>query len=47
MTKGRLMVRPAEVALTIHAPVPITGVPRGEVPAFAERVRGIVARHAR
>lgn len=47
MTKGRLMVCPAEVTLTIHAPVPVTGASRDEAPAFAERIRRIVAADAR
>jgi 1-acyl-sn-glycerol-3-phosphate acyltransferase len=47
MMKGRLMVCPAEVALTIHAPVPTSGVARAEAAAFAERVRAIVAGDAR
>jgi 1-acyl-sn-glycerol-3-phosphate acyltransferase len=47
MKKGRLMVCPAEVALTIHPPVPTTGVSRAEVTAFADRIRGIVAGDAR
>ena len=47
MKKGRLMVSPAEVALTIHPPVPTTGVSRAEVTAFADRIRIIVAGDAR
>jgi 1-acyl-sn-glycerol-3-phosphate acyltransferase len=47
MKKGRLMVCPAEVALTIHPPVPTTGVSRAEVTAFADRIRVIVAGDAR
>lgn len=47
MQKGRLLVRPAEVALTIHPPIPTAGVPRTEVLAFAETVRTVVARDAR
>ena len=43
MTKGRLMVRPGLVQVTIHEPVPTVGVARQEVVAFAERVRGAVA----
>jgi 1-acyl-sn-glycerol-3-phosphate acyltransferase len=47
MKKGRLMVCPAEIALTIHPPVPTTGVSRAEVTAFADRIRVIVAGDAR
>src|SRR5687767_4949766 len=34
MKKGQLMVRPADVELTIHAPIPTAGVPRTDVIAF-------------
>lgn len=47
MRKGHLMVRPAEVALTIHPPVPTAGVARVDVVAFADRVRAVVAADAR
>ena len=47
MAKGQLTVRPAEVGLTIHAPIPTAGIARTEVVAFAERVRAAVARDAR
>ena len=43
MRKGRLMVRPADVQLTVHDPVPTAELPREEVPRLAERVRGAVA----
>jgi 1-acyl-sn-glycerol-3-phosphate acyltransferase len=43
MTKGRLMVRPGDVQVTVHAPVATDGVRREEVLAIAERVRGAVA----
>jgi 1-acyl-sn-glycerol-3-phosphate acyltransferase len=43
MTKGRLMVRPGDVQLTIHEPIATEGVTREQILAFAERVRGIVA----
>jgi 1-acyl-sn-glycerol-3-phosphate acyltransferase len=42
MQKGRLMVSPGVVRLTIHDPLPTTGVGRAQVIEFAERVRGIV-----
>jgi 1-acyl-sn-glycerol-3-phosphate acyltransferase len=42
MRKGRLMVRPGEVRLTIHEPLPTTGVARDQVIDFSERVREIV-----
>lgn len=42
MQKGRLMVRPGEVRLTVHPPIPTAGVARDDVTALAERVRGIV-----
>ena len=47
MKKGQLMVRPAEVTLTIHAPIPTAGVPRTDVLTFADRVRSVVAADAR
>jgi 1-acyl-sn-glycerol-3-phosphate acyltransferase len=42
MKKGRLMVCPGEVRLTIHDPIETTDVPRDAVRELAERVRGIV-----
>ena len=42
MKKGRLMVCPGRVRLTIHPPVATAGVARDQVTAFAERVREIV-----
>ena len=47
MKKGRLMVRPGEVELTVHAPIPTADVPRDRVLRFAEGVREIVATAAR
>jgi len=44
MQKGRLMVRPGEVLLTVHDAVPTEGVGREEVRALAEQVRAAVAR---
>ncbi|MBA3295401.1 MAG: 1-acyl-sn-glycerol-3-phosphate acyltransferase [Acidobacteria bacterium] len=43
MQKGRLMVCPGDVLLTVHAPLPTRGLPRHEVAPFADRVRSIVA----
>ena len=43
MKKGRLMVCPGEVRLTIHAPIPTGGVPRAAAPTLAAQVREIVA----
>jgi 1-acyl-sn-glycerol-3-phosphate acyltransferase len=42
MRKGRLMVCPGDVHLTIHAPIPTAGITRGEASDFGERVRAIV-----
>jgi 1-acyl-sn-glycerol-3-phosphate acyltransferase len=42
MAKGRLMVRPGSVQVTIHAPIPTAGVGRHDVAAFVERVREVV-----
>ena len=44
MQKGRLIVRPGEVLLTVHDAVPTEGVRREEVAALAEQVRAAVAR---
>ena len=44
MQKGRLMVRPGQVLLTVHDAVPTEGVRREEVAALAEQVRAAVAR---
>ena len=43
MQKGRLTVRPGNVRLTVHEPIPTEGLRREEVPAFADRVRSVVA----
>jgi 1-acyl-sn-glycerol-3-phosphate acyltransferase len=43
MTKGRLMVRPGTVRLTVHEPVATAGVLRASAPDFAAQVRQIVA----
>jgi 1-acyl-sn-glycerol-3-phosphate acyltransferase len=42
MRKGRLVVRPGIVHMTIHEALPTAGVRRDEVMAFGERVREIV-----
>jgi 1-acyl-sn-glycerol-3-phosphate acyltransferase len=47
MKKGRLMVCPGEVRLTVHEPIPTTGVAREQVLEFADRARRIVAADAR
>jgi 1-acyl-sn-glycerol-3-phosphate acyltransferase len=43
MRKGRLMVCPGEVRLTVHEPIPTAGVNRGDVHEFAGRVERVVA----
>jgi 1-acyl-sn-glycerol-3-phosphate acyltransferase len=42
MTKGRLLVRPGHVRLTLHEPIPSAAVNRAGVIAFANSVREIV-----
>ena len=42
MTKGRLMVQPGMVELTLHEPIVTSGVDRREVRAFAGRVEQVV-----
>ena len=44
MRKGRLMVCPGDVGVTVHDPIPTAGVPREEVIALAARVRDAVRR---
>jgi 1-acyl-sn-glycerol-3-phosphate acyltransferase len=44
MRKGRLMTCPGDVTVTIHEPVPTTGITREQARAFAERVQDIVRR---
>jgi 1-acyl-sn-glycerol-3-phosphate acyltransferase len=39
MKKGRLMVSPGEVTVTVHAPIETADVPRGGVRELAERAR--------
>ena len=43
MKKGQLMVRPGDVELTIHEPMPTESLARDQVLAFAEGVRSVVA----
>jgi len=43
MKKGHVTVRPGEVELIVHAPIPTSGLTREGIPPFAERVREIVA----
>jgi 1-acyl-sn-glycerol-3-phosphate acyltransferase len=42
MKKGRLMVCPGEVGLTVHDPIPTEGLAREDARALAERVRAVV-----
>lgn len=42
MKKGRLMVCPGEVRLTVHEPISTADISRNEVMGFAERVRAVV-----
>jgi 1-acyl-sn-glycerol-3-phosphate acyltransferase len=42
MRKGRLMVCPGEVTLTVHDPIPTDGLSRDNARALAERVRAVV-----
>ena len=43
MQKGRLMVCPGEVAVTVHEPLTTTGIGREQARELADRVRDIVA----
>jgi 1-acyl-sn-glycerol-3-phosphate acyltransferase len=43
MPKGRFMVAPATVTLTVHAPIPTTDLERKDARALADRVRLVVA----
>ena len=47
MKKGELMVRPGDVDVTIHPPIPTAGVARDQVLALADEVRAAVASAAR
>ena len=42
MLKGRLMVRPGDVRVTVHDPIPTAGVTRPHIGEFVDRVREIV-----
>jgi 1-acyl-sn-glycerol-3-phosphate acyltransferase len=42
MKKGRLMVCPGEVTLTVHDPIPTDGLTREDARTLAERVRAVV-----
>jgi len=42
MTKGRLMVRPEAVDVTIHPPMATTGITREQARSFAEQVREVI-----
>jgi 1-acyl-sn-glycerol-3-phosphate acyltransferase len=42
MPKGRLMVHPATVVVTVHEPISTVGMNREDARPLAERVRGIV-----
>jgi 1-acyl-sn-glycerol-3-phosphate acyltransferase len=43
MFRGRLMVCPGTVTVTVHAPIETAGVPRNEVRDFSARVHDVVA----
>lgn len=42
MRKGQLMVRPGQVHVTIHEPIPTAGVGREQIIDFGNRVRDVV-----
>ncbi len=42
MPRGRLMVRPSRVRVTVHEAIPTEGLPRAEARSLADRVRAIV-----
>jgi 1-acyl-sn-glycerol-3-phosphate acyltransferase len=44
MAKGRLLVCPEEVVVTVHAPMATTGISREQAREFAEQVREVVRR---
>lgn len=44
MPRGRLMVCPAIVRVTVHDPIPTAGLTRDDARALADRVRDIIAR---
>jgi 1-acyl-sn-glycerol-3-phosphate acyltransferase len=43
MKKGRLMVCPGDVSLTVHEPIPTSGLTRDDARGLAEHVRAVVA----
>lgn len=43
MPKGRLMVCPARVRVTVHEAIPTVGLTRDDARALANRVRGLIA----
>jgi 1-acyl-sn-glycerol-3-phosphate acyltransferase len=45
MTKGRLMVCPGDVTVTVHEPIDTAGIGRDSVRELADRVRDIVRQH--
>ena len=47
MKKGRLMVCPGEIRVTVHEPIPTAGVSRKDVLEFAARVQQVVRSDAR
>jgi hypothetical protein len=47
MKKGSLTVCPGEVTVTVHEPIPTTGVTREHARDFAERVRDVVCADVR
>jgi 1-acyl-sn-glycerol-3-phosphate acyltransferase len=42
MKKGRLMVCPGDVSLTVHEPIPTAGLQREDARALAEQVRAVI-----
>lgn len=47
MPKGRLMVCPADVRVTVHDPIPTVGLTRDDVRELADRVQRVVASEVR
>lgn len=43
MPKGRLMVCPGDVVVTVHEAIPTIGLTRDDARALADRVRGVIA----
>ncbi len=46
MAKGRLMVMPADVDVTIHPPIATNGITREQARSFADQVREVIRRGA-